>query len=78
MKSRILRGRRALKELLEPLLGERHAPVHKVYGSGAGTREQSFTRPPFGLGLGMAYLTAANYQGNEEELRPDGTREDQP
>jgi RNA polymerase sigma-70 factor, ECF subfamily len=78
VKSRILRGRRALKEILEPLLGERHSPVHKVLGSGTTHREQSFATSPFGLGLEMAYLTAANHQGNEEELRPEGTREDQP
>ena len=79
VKSRILRGRRALKELLEPLLGERHTPAHKNLGSAAAHREQSIARPTFSLGLEMAYLTAANYKGTEEELlRPDRTREDQP
>jgi RNA polymerase sigma-70 factor (ECF subfamily) len=78
VKSRILRGRRALRELLEPLLGERHISADKNFGSGAVHREQSSARPPFSLGLEMAYLTAANYTGTEEELRPDGTREDQP
>jgi RNA polymerase sigma-70 factor (ECF subfamily) len=78
VKSRILRGRRALKELLEPLLGERHSPMRQVLGSGTTHRDESFARTPFALGLEMAYLTAANYQGNEEELRSERAREDQP
>lgn len=78
VKSRILRGRRALKEILEPLLGERHAPVQKVSGSLATSLAQPFPGSGFGarVGLQVAYVRATNYTGAEETMRPDGTRED--
>jgi RNA polymerase sigma-70 factor, ECF subfamily len=78
VKSRILRGRRALKEILEPLLGERHSTVHKETGSGASAREHSFPGNAFGaqIGLQVAYVRATNYPGAEEDLRLDRTRED--
>src|SRR5271170_5667998 len=41
VKSRILRGRRALKEILEPLLGERHRTMQKEAAPRAGVREPS-------------------------------------
>src|SRR5262249_51135713 len=49
VKSRILRGRRALKELLDPLLGEHRATAsgeravhHAVHGFSAGTFAPAF------------------------------------
>ncbi len=40
VKSRILRGRRALKELLEPLLGEREIPQNRTFSHGAFAQPQ--------------------------------------
>ena len=73
VKSRILRGRRALKEILEPLLGEQAATV----------RRETFTRasvPTFGsqVGLQVAYARAARVAGAGESMRPTETREEQP
>ena len=75
VKSRILRGRRALKELLEPLLGDRRPAAHK--DSGATTRTSS-VKSDFAaqVGLELAYVRATSYTGAEEDLRPDRTRED--
>jgi RNA polymerase sigma-70 factor, ECF subfamily len=72
VKSRILRGRRALKELLEPLLGERHA--HKD------VRERPAAETGFAAqsGLQVAYVPATDWLGAEEAMRLDRTREDQP
>ena len=80
VKSRILRGRRALKEILEPLLGEHHATVRKESHSPAAAREHSFPGSPFDaqVGLDLAYVRATNCSGAEEELRPARTREDLP
>jgi RNA polymerase sigma-70 factor, ECF subfamily len=84
VKSRILRGRRALKEILQPLLGEREAtrrePTRqRESNSGAATREF----PAFGIGFGAqmglqpAYVRAASATGAEGKMRPDRTREEQ-
>ena len=56
VKSRILRGRRALKEILEPLLGERE---HEAYaGRRESTRREVSPAPSFGsqVGLQAAYV----------------------
>ena len=78
VKSRILRGRRALKEILEPLLGSKvHRAAHK--DSGAARRELPASQLGFGsqIGLAVAYVRAADI-GGEGNMRPDATREDQP
>ena len=77
VKSRILRGRRALKEILEPLLGDGDVAAHKE------TRSSSKFKvhvPEFGaqVGLQAAYVQAAHFVGGEGKMRPDETREDQP
>jgi len=76
VKSRILRGRRALKEILEPLLGERKAGAVRVPRSGAS--QMKLAVPEFGaqLGLQAAYVRATDLSG-AEGMRPDETREDQ-
>ena len=80
VKSRILRGRRALKEILEPLLGQRHSMKPEAAGqrqisSVAAMREF----PPFGaqMGLQVAYVRAAGSTGAEGKMRPDTTQEEQ-
>jgi RNA polymerase sigma-70 factor, ECF subfamily len=78
VKSRILRGRRALKEILEPLLGERHAAAQKESSSGAVPREHPVGRSGAGarVGLQAAYVRS-NWAGAEETLCLRRTREDQ-
>ena len=81
VKSRILRGRRALKEILEPLLGEkiRHA-------SAVSMAEPEASRPavvlePFPanqVGLQMAYVRVAPPATAERLTRPQTAREDLP
>jgi RNA polymerase sigma-70 factor, ECF subfamily len=80
VKSRILRGRRALKEILEPLLGERHRTVHKETSHAAEPREHVHAAAAFGaqVGLQLAYVRATNIAGAEENVRPNRTREDLP
>ena len=81
VKSRILRGRRALKGLLEPVLGERRAKEQSDSSSGAVTREPSFAKSGFGsqIGLEMAYIRANSFTETEEkQLRSDRTREELP
>jgi RNA polymerase sigma-70 factor (ECF subfamily) len=79
VKSRILRGRRALKEILEPLLGERHATVSnedcKVV-----PHERPAKQPGLAgrCGLQAAYVRTSDWAGAEETLRLRQTREDQP
>ena len=67
VKSRILRGRRALKENLEPLLGARRAAMRPENTPGF-LGEQ--------VGLRLAYVRATECAAVEEALRPDRTRED--
>jgi RNA polymerase sigma-70 factor, ECF subfamily len=78
VKSRILRGRRALKEILEPLLGERDVATQKDLRSSS--TKSKLQVPEFGaqIGLQAAYVSAAHFVGGEGKMRPDETREDQP
>lgn len=83
VKSRILRGRRTLKEILEPLLGERDAKKQEAMN-----RKESDSRTVrngislagtgFGvqIGLQVAYLRVADTTEGEGKMRPDATRED--
>jgi RNA polymerase sigma-70 factor (ECF subfamily) len=82
VKSRILRGRRSLKEILEPLLGEREAVRQEAMkqnqpGSGA-VKPIPSSGIGFGaqIGLQMAYVRANVLTGAEEKMRPDTARED--
>jgi len=78
VKSRILRGRRALKEILEPVLGERHRTMQREAAPQAGVREPFQPATGFGaqVGLQMAYVRATNCISAEETKRPDRTRGD--
>src|SRR6266478_4920343 len=62
VKSRILRGRRALKEILEPLLGE-----HRIHGSHAQTSSHgnvSESQPsPFGDAFSAARRVTVSFEG---------------
>jgi RNA polymerase sigma-70 factor (ECF subfamily) len=81
VKSRILRGRRALKEILEPLLGERDAAAQRATRSSSRKMEfPSALEPEFGaqMGLQAAYVRAAGLSGEEGNMRPEQTREDRP
>jgi len=79
VKSRILRGRRALKEILEPLLGEKDGAAHKISRTGAARVPLAVQPAPFGaMGFEAVYVRAADSMGAEEEMRPEQTREDQP
>ena len=73
VKSRILRGRRALKEILEPLLGEQSVAVRRE------TAKRGYV-PTFGsqVGLQVSFVRAATAAGAGESMRPRGTREEQP
>jgi RNA polymerase sigma-70 factor (ECF subfamily) len=77
VKSRILRGRRALKEILEPLLVS-HPQHAAAKPSGASRRELPASQPGFGsqIGLAVAYVRATDV-GGEGKMRPGATREDQ-
>jgi len=79
VKSRILRGRRALKEILEPLLGEQNAAQRVTRSSSAKMKfpalEQEFGAQ---IGLQVAYVQAAGLSGEEGNMRPEQTREDRP
>jgi RNA polymerase sigma-70 factor, ECF subfamily len=80
VKSRILRGRRALKQILEPLLGPHHlhAPAARESNSGVTQRGFSPARLGFGsqVGLEVAYSRATDV-GGQGNRRPGATREDQ-
>ena len=74
VKSRILRGRRTLKELLEPLLGGKefarpHEMPHREAASTAHFSSQ--------IGLQMAYVRAPASPSAGEMTRPSQTREEQ-
>lgn len=79
VKSRILRGRRALKEILEPLLARprQRAAVHQ----NSGADKCGFLAPSLGfgsqVGLEVAYVRVTD-SGGEGKVRPGATREDQP
>ena len=80
VKSRILRGRRALKELLEPLLGV-HEGVHRreVVRQEVPAATTSFATQlgATQMGLQVAYVKAATNSPVEGRMRPGGTREEQ-
>jgi len=80
VKSRILRGRRALREILEPLLGERGAATSDAKRAGAASLKLPVPQPEFAaqIGLQAAYVRAADFTGAEGNVRPEQTREDQP
>ena len=71
VKSRILRGRRALKELLEPLLGEHRSVDAKVASSHRASREHAAPGLDFAtqVGLRVAYIPATAWTGAEEDMR---------
>jgi RNA polymerase sigma-70 factor, ECF subfamily len=64
VKSRILRGRRALKELLEPLLGKRETPAHAAtsyeHRAGRETCAGSAHSTPSGQNSGMGTNSGTN------------------
>jgi RNA polymerase sigma-70 factor, ECF subfamily len=80
VKSRILRGRRALKEILEPLLGEHDGSAQ--HGTRANPAKVEFAVPETQfaaqIGLQAAYVQAAAMSGGEENMRREETREDRP
>jgi RNA polymerase sigma-70 factor (ECF subfamily) len=78
VKSRILRGRRALKELLEPLLGEREA-VRRREVARAETAHRGAVAAPFSaqMGLQMAYVRSSAFGATERMTRPSAAREEQ-
>jgi len=78
VKSRILRGRRALKEILEPLLGQPETMKRSESSSEAGRRESSAMAEEFGaqVGLEVAYVQATHSTGAEGKMRSNTTRED--
>ena len=81
VKSRILRGRRALKEILEPLLGEQQVATQKrPRAAGSARLKFPALQPEFGaqVGLQAAYVRAADLSGDEGNMRPEETREDRP
>jgi RNA polymerase sigma-70 factor (ECF subfamily) len=81
VKSRILRGRRALKEILEPLLGEQNAAVqHSVRSGAAKMKPAAAPELDFGslVGLQAAYVSATDLTGEEGKMRSVETREDRP
>ena len=73
VKSRILRGRRTLKELLEPLLGG------KEFARRRETPSSEPTSADFGsqTGLQMAYVRAPASPSAGEMMRPNQTQEEQ-
>jgi RNA polymerase sigma-70 factor (ECF subfamily) len=84
VKSRILRGRRALKEILEPLLG--NAPVAHSHSSAetletlAGTprRESTDLAPADHIGLQFALVQVPSPETAESMARPQPAREELP
>lgn len=79
VKSRILRGRRALKDILGPLLQRRHAMRQCDTAAAAGNREVPAPGSGFGaqMGLQVAYVQATGMTGAEGKMRPGATREEQ-
>ena len=77
VKSRILRGRRALKEILEPLLGrpQQQAAASKATGRNKSELPAPQLRFASQVGLEVAYVRATD-MGSGGKMRPDATRED--
>jgi RNA polymerase sigma-70 factor (ECF subfamily) len=83
VKSRILRGRRALKEILEPLLGERETPTarRETLQRQENSRREGSPSPAFGaqLGLQVAYVRVAPAIADAQVVSRHGmTREELP
>jgi len=78
VKSRILRGRRALKEILEPMLGQHEVMKRTESSSGAGRCESPAMATGFGaqVGLEVAYVRATGSTGTERSRSSDTARED--
>jgi len=74
VKSRILRGRRTLKELLEPLLAGEHFAQRRE-----APRSEAASAAHFGsqMGLQMAYVRAPAGPSAGEMSRPNQTQEEQ-
>jgi RNA polymerase sigma-70 factor (ECF subfamily) len=85
VKSRILRGRRALKEILEPLL-EEHAPGRDTRTPEAQWQKAEASRQTAAamlysadqVGLQLAYVRACPPQPAEDRTRPQTAREELP
>jgi len=82
VKSRILRGRRALKELLEPLLNEkkllrrREEPAaERAQNAAPAVRREA--PEIWHAGLQVAYVRPSNYGATERMTRPSTAREEQ-
>jgi len=80
VKSRILRGRRALKEILEPLLADRETAADPSTGSARPTAGATTARPTaaFGaqIGLQAAYVRKSTFCSAQEVTRHTQTREE--
>lgn len=77
VKSRILRGRRSLKEILEPLLGGRPGMKEGERNTGAARHEVASLGFGAQIGLQVAYVQATGITGSEGKMRPGATREEQ-
>jgi len=92
VKSRILRGRRSLKEILQPLLAEK-SPENKAAERDTQTSEAHWrraeavrqaaaiageTNSPHQVGLQMAYVRVSTPATAESMTRPQTAREEQP
>jgi RNA polymerase sigma-70 factor (ECF subfamily) len=91
VRSRILRGRRALKEMLQPILGDRSATAAPVAasataGNGAAAARNEFVPADAGsavaplgsqIGLQMAYVRSNTMTQAEGKTRTSRTREEQ-
>ncbi|HEY2455783.1 MAG TPA: sigma-70 family RNA polymerase sigma factor [Candidatus Acidoferrum sp.] len=88
VKSRILRGRRALKEMLQPILGDRPATAApSTAGNGAASATRNEFVPanagsavaPFGsqIGLQLAYVRSNTMPQAEGKTRTSRAREEQ-
>ncbi len=83
VKSRILRGRRALKEILDPLLGEKPVAGGSAIERRAGRSEVSRSAAASfyssdQVGLQFAYVRVNSPAAAESDTRPQTAREDLP
>ena len=92
VKSRILRGRRSLKEILQPLLaekaleskaGERDTQTSEAHWRRVEAVRQAAaiageTNSPHQVGLQMAYIRVSTPATAESMTRPQTAREEQP
>jgi len=77
VKSRILRGRRALKELLEPLLGEREVAQRRREFTSLAARREVPAAPVSQMSLQVAYIGPSAFGSTEKMTRPSLAREEQ-